>query len=376
MGIRPQQMEDRTPVEGVEIEYDRVVSSRRSQKVRLNRARLLSISKDKLELGAREAFPTGTKLNLIIHARRVRNFATVEGEVSGCSRVRILKQPAYCVQVELPRLTKDQERKIAWAAAQFAPAPSPGPDRGRGPDEEPMTAGMAAAGPAEPVSVRPAAEREGAAVAPGPRVKRPVALLELIGQLDKFEVSEDLILAVLEAAEAGMDVEVLFPVKRAEESTDSELEEIEEEVVEEAAVPEGQARPLNVYRLSSTTRLHFADEGLPVGPALELIYVSRLRSPQSCFAVNLGNDSMTQDGTPSFKPGSILIFSAKGTVESGNYAFVKTRTSDDFAQVFFERSSDDLRVRPLNPKHPERVVRRHEIRALCKLVGVYQDYTD
>lgn len=372
MAIQRQQIEDRTPVENVEIEYHRV-TARRTDKPRFSRARLLDISKENIELGTREPFHGGEKLSLTVHAKAVQDFVTVEAEVTKCFRVTVMKQSAFCVQLDFVKLTKEQEGKIAWTVERYAHKSRPAPIRGR------LRAGERAAAGRERearLAERPAARRGATAVAAATRgggVKRPVALLDLIDRLDQFEVTDDVVLAVLEAAEAGMDVEVLYPIEQQTKTVDVE-ETVEEEVSSAPALPEGQARPISVYRLSSNTRLHFSEEGLPVGPATELIYLSRLKSPESCFAIELGNNTMTQDGFPSFKRGSILIFSTKRTVKSGDFAFVKTRTSDDFVQVFFDETGDRVRLRPLNPDHGERSVRRHEARMLCKLIGCYEDH--
>ena len=81
---------------------------------------------------------------------------------------------------------------------------------------------------------------------------------------------------------------------------------------------------------------------------------------------------MTHDGTQSFERSAILVFSTTEKVESGDLAFIKTRAKDEFAQVFFDKE-DEVRLRLLNPKYPERVVKRHEVRVLCKMIGYYQD---
>jgi phage repressor protein C with HTH and peptisase S24 domain len=193
----------------------------------------------------------------------------------------------------------------------------------------------------------------------------------LIDALHKFEVSEDLVLSILEAAEANVDVEALYPTARGEapaESDDSSAEPSEPR----PGVTEGVARPMGVYRLASNARLYFSEANLPVGPPSELIYISRLKSPEACFAVELGTDSMTNSGTPTFKTGSILIFSTAARVENGDFAYIRGRMSDEFAQVFLEKN-DEVRIRPLNPRHHEHTLRRNEVRAMCKLVGCYED---
>jgi SOS-response transcriptional repressor LexA len=160
---------------------------------------------------------------------------------------------------------------------------------------------------------------------------------------------------------------VLYPKARREQTA--------EVAAEGDGLPaDGEARPMSVYRLASNTQLYFSDKSLPVGPGAELIYLSRLKTPDKCFAVELGVDSMSHEGGMSFKRGSILIFSIEQEVASGDFAFVKWRRGDVFAQVFIEKD-DSIRIRALNPKYPERAVKRREVRLMFKLVGCYQDFS-
>ena len=56
MAIRPE-IPDRTPVENVEVEYERVSGPKRPTKPGFNRVRLLDIDEGMLELATREAIP-------------------------------------------------------------------------------------------------------------------------------------------------------------------------------------------------------------------------------------------------------------------------------------------------------------------------------
>jgi phage repressor protein C with HTH and peptisase S24 domain len=194
-------------------------------------------------------------------------------------------------------------------------------------------------------------------------------LLQLIEALDKFHVSDDIVLAIVEAAEAGLDVETLYVAEQEEAP-----EEDEESSAAVAAMPsDGAVRPLNVHRFTTNARLYFSESNVVVGPPSELIYLSRIKMPQTCFALELGSDSMVNaGGGRSFKVGSILVFSTAAKVESGDFAYVKTRASDEFAQVFIEKN-EDLRLRPLNPQYREHLLRRTEIQTACKLIGCYED---
>ncbi len=374
MAIRPE-IPERTPIENVEVEYERVSASSKSRKPGFTRVRLLAIHQNEIELATREGIPIGEKLNFTLHVKRVQNFVSASGEVKKDSlRITVLKQPAFAVTVQIGKLNGDQARKIAWAEEQLMPRQRTALRRRE--EEKPAGAAPAASGQPAPAATAvaegtPAAEATPAAVEAAPGVKRPVALLQLIEALDKFQVSDDLVLAIVEAAEAGLDVETLYAAR-----PDESVEDEEESSVSEASMPsDGIVRPMNVHRFTTNARLYFSEANVVVGPPSELVYLSRIKTPRSCFALELGSDSMMNSaGGRSFKPGSILIFSTDAKVESGDFAYVKTRTSDDIAQVFMEKN-EDLRLRPLNPDYREHIARRTEIQTVCKLIGCYEDFS-
>ena len=371
MAIRAE-IRDRVPLENVEIEYVRAGTRTKPIKPGFNRARLLDIGGAAIEMAAREPFHPDDKLTLTLHVKGVRDFLKLDVAVQKMARISLLKQPAYSVVMQYGKLTADQIGKIAWAEDQLVPKRRTPTAIRREEDKNGVsstsTGTAAAPAPAAPSPATPAPEKPVEAAKPREQVKRPVALLKLIDALASFEVTDDLIMAMIEAAEAGLDVEVLYPA-----ATDSQL--LAEETTAQAAPAESEppagARPMNVYRLSSNTRLYFAEGGKPVGPAAELIYLSRLKSPEACFAVELGSDSMTHAGALGFRRGCILIFSTIGQVKDGEVAFVKTRVADEVAQVFFEK--DEVRLRSLNSQYRDRVVRRSEARIMCRLIGHYED---
>jgi hypothetical protein len=361
---------DRIPIENVEVEYDKVSAPKRTVKPGFNRVRLLAIDENGLELATREGFSNGEKIAFSMHVKGVKDFVRAEGEVTKSARITVFRQPAYAVIVKLGKLTDDQNVKLTWAREQLAPKRLTPVRPAEKPDETPPAA-EAPAPEAKAPEAKPKAETPPRAAAGARKtpVKRPVALLQLIDALDKFEISPDLIMAVIEAAEAGMDVEALYSAQPGDE-------EIEESPRPEAppstAMPAegGVARPMPVYRLATNTKLHFADNNLPVGPAVELLYLSRLKSPETCFAVILETSNMTHSGQPTFRRGSILLFSTAEKVQGGDFVFVRSHGNDEFTQMFIEKG-DEVRLRPLNPEFPERVLRRMEVRGMYKLVGQF-----
>ncbi len=370
MAIRTE-IRDRIPLENVEIEYHRVGTRGKPVKAGFNRARLLDINSSAIEMAAREPFSQDEKLTLTLHVKGVRDFLEIDVEVKKIIRISLLKQPAYSVNMNYGKLTADQAGKIAWAEDQLIPKHKTATTVKREQEKSTVSATSAttvAPAPAAPAPAAPAPEKPAEAAKAREQVKRPVALLKLIDALDKFEVTDDVIMAVIEAAEAGLDVEVLYPAAADSEDL-TEAASPQEPAAE--VEPTVGARPMNVYRLSSNTRLYFSEANKPVGPAAELLYLSRLKSPDDCFAVELGIDAMEQPGGLGFRRGCILIFSATEQVKDGDIAFIKTRASDEVAQVFFDK--DEVRLRSLNPAYRERIVRRAEARAICRLIGHYED---
>jgi len=189
-----------------------------------------------------------------------------------------------------------------------------------------------------------------------------------MSKLDSLEVSNDLIWAVIEAAEADMDVEVLYPKAQADEQP------VDSPAMTDARTPQdhSQARPINVHRLASDAILHFSKSGMPAGPATNMFFFSGIKAaPDDCFALELGTDAMAQQQAPSFEKGAILVFSSKEPVESGDLVYLKVRNKDLFAQVFFGKDKD-VRIRFFNPAWAEQVAKRREIRIMYKLLGAYQ----
>lgn len=193
------------------------------------------------------------------------------------------------------------------------------------------------------------------------QVHRPVALLELITELEKFEVSNALIMAVLESVEQGTSVEDLFGIETQEAIIPKRRNVTE-------VKPQEDVRPMPVYRLDGKNPLHFNDQGKPITPPVDHLYFSQI-TDEVCFACELQDDRMAQDSGPSFKSGDVVVFSKTPKVENGDFVFAKTRSDgDEFAQVFFARD-DQVRLRPLNGNYPERAMRRGDIRVLYRVIA-------
>lgn len=197
-------------------------------------------------------------------------------------------------------------------------------------------------------------------------VHRPVKLLELITLLENFEVSDELVQGILEAVVQDLSVEDLFG-KRHEEPVRPRR------VAKEAPQEPDQPKPLPVYRFGRETRLHFSEEGLPVAPPVDHLYIPRFDSSE-CFCCELQSDRMENNGGAiSFKTGDVLIFSKAAKPDSGDFVFGQIKDGNVFAQLFFD-DNEHARLRFLNPKNADIVVRRGELRNCCRLVGRLQPF--
>ena len=211
----------------------------------------------------------------------------------------------------------------------------------------------------------PASERE-RELAEGRRLDRPVKLLALIEKLEQWTVDEAVMAAVMEAVEAGIAVDSVYEGQRVEVFNATAEEE------EERPAARATASPVGVYRLGDGSVIHFGRDGLPASPPVQHFYHSELDT-EHCYACELHSDRMTADVPPYFRLGDILIFSSAEHPRSGDFCFVKTRTGDEFTQVFFGHD-DTVRLRPLNGKYAERTVKRAEIKEIHRLVGRYQRF--
>jgi hypothetical protein len=187
--------------------------------------------------------------------------------------------------------------------------------------------------------------------------------------MESWTISEDLLSALIEAAEAGVQIDSVYEGTAPQVLQKVEAEEEQEE--EARAAQPTSATSMPVYRLAEGSLIHFSRDNKPISPPVQHLYVSRI-SHENCFGCELQMDAMVTDAPPHFKRGDILVFSTERKVENGDFVFLKTRVRDEFVQVFFG-PEDLMRLRFLHPSHPERTLRRFEIKAMCRLIGRYQD---
>jgi len=114
----------------------------------------------------------------------------------------------------------------------------------------------------------------------------------------------------------------------------------------------------------------FTDLGYPVGVADEYVRCPDLADPDA-FAARVVGDSMT----PDYREGDIVIFSPARDVRNGSDCFARIWPDDEttFKRVFFETRAGGeelIRLQPLNPAYPPRVLPREEVVGLFAAVSV------
>ena len=114
----------------------------------------------------------------------------------------------------------------------------------------------------------------------------------------------------------------------------------------------------------------FTDLGYPVGVADEYVRCPDLADPDA-FAARVVGDSMT----PDYREGDVVIFSPGRDVRSGADCFARLAPDDEttFKRVYFETGSNEeqlIRLQPLNPAYPARVLEREGVVGLFAAVSV------
>ena len=176
---------------------------------------------------------------------------------------------------------------------------------------------------------------------------------------------------------------------RAEQAAPEEEKEAPEpapeppppEPVEEAPAPAAEEPPetvplarVPVYDL--VTGIETRPDAAPVIQGVQKyeVVLPGITDPD-CFALELHDNTMHHNGTPSFGRGDLVVFSSNVPARSGDLAFVVTRDGGLFRQVFFD-ANNMVRLRPLNSWHPEQRYPRSEVQGLWRLLGRYESFLE
>jgi transcriptional regulator with XRE-family HTH domain len=87
------------------------------------------------------------------------------------------------------------------------------------------------------------------------------------------------------------------------------------------------------------------------------------------FAARVTGDSMR----PNYQPGDVVVFSPLADVSPGDDCFVRLEPDHEttFKRVFFDRGDDGaqlIRLQPLNPRFPPRIVPREQVAGMYRAV--------
>lgn len=137
--------------------------------------------------------------------------------------------------------------------------------------------------------------------------------------------------------------------------------------------PVAAALPMRVPLINKVAAgypTEFTDLGYPVAVADEYVRCGELDDPDA-FAARIVGDSMA----PQYAEGDIVVFSPARAVRDGSDCFVRLEPDHEttFKRVRFERSNDGaelIRLEPLNPAYPARVVERERVAGLYAAVSV------
>lgn len=110
------------------------------------------------------------------------------------------------------------------------------------------------------------------------------------------------------------------------------------------------------------------DLGFPDGTADQYLDVPDAVAPDS-FSTVIAGESMQ----PKYQPGDIVVCSASAKVEDGCDCFVRLEPDHEstFKRVYFDAAAGTIRLQPLNPDFPPRVVDREQVAGLYRAVGRY-----
>ena len=111
------------------------------------------------------------------------------------------------------------------------------------------------------------------------QIARPVKLLALLEKIEGWQVDTEVITAVMEAAEAGIQIDSIYEGSRTE-AVDATVEEEEERAAEVEA-----AQPVGIYRLGDGTVIHFGFSSLRIRTSTSVPSTSTVRSVTSCFNI-------------------------------------------------------------------------------------------
>ncbi|MEZ6242701.1 MAG: LexA family transcriptional regulator [Phycisphaerales bacterium] len=152
-----------------------------------------------------------------------------------------------------------------------------------------------------------------------------------------------------------------------------ELRRLVETLAPMSDEPAHVALPLEVPLINSVSAGYptdFTDMGYPARVADEYVRCPDLHDPDA-FAARVVGDSME----PDYREGDIVVFSPARDVRQGADCFVRLEPDHEstFKRVYFESGeggAELIRIQPVNPEYPPRVVPREQVAGLYPAVSV------
>jgi len=141
----------------------------------------------------------------------------------------------------------------------------------------------------------------------------------------------------------------------------------------EPLISEPEPMRVACFKMGAGYEVDFDDGGRPVGESDTYVYVVGY-GREECFAGDVAGDSMeSAEARESFPPGTIVIFSRRREAVSGDFVFYRTADESGFKQAFWRDGSDEVKLRPLNPQYPEKVVKKGDLIHLWPAVQVTRE---
>lgn len=170
---------------------------------------------------------------------------------------------------------------------------------------------------------------------------------------------------------AGKDLDALYRSGQLSKRVNAVLKD---DASEATRTPDPEPRAPVHYRVPLINRVaaghatEHTDLGFPDGSADQYIDVPDAVTPDSFSTVIVGESML-----PRYQPGDIVVCSASAKVEDGVDCFVRLEPDHEstFKRVYFDEAAGTIRLQPLNPDFPPRIVAREQVAGLYRAVGRY-----
>ena len=120
-----------------------------------------------------------------------------------------------------------------------------------------------------------------------------------------------------------------------------------------------------INRVAAGYPMEFTDLDHPARIADEYVHVPEVSDPDA-FAARVVGDSML----PEYREGEIVVFSPLAPTPEGSDCFIRFERDQEstFKRIHFEADGTMIRLQPLNPAYPARVVHRESIAGMYAAV--------